>query len=401
MAKPAETVLLIEDNTADAVLFREQAAGSPDSFEIVIARNLAEGRQLVTERQIAALFLDLSLPENGGVETFRQARAAFKDLPIIVLTGAENEQVGLDSLRAGAQDYLIKGKFPTGLIARVARCAIERHRILSELQSARDQLEEEVRTRTAELSRTADALRQEAQQQTQLIEDLTVRAGQLRALAAELTLVQQRERRRMAKLLHDHLQQLLVGANIRVSMLGTSATAPVKRAADEIEKLLVESIDATRALAMELSPPVLHDLGLPAGLEWLAQWMAGKHGLTVKLDIENPIPPLADDVKILLFESVRELLNNIVKHAHTASASVSLRRLGAGDLQITVSDSGLGFDPKERNSRGVTADGFGLFTIQERLDLLGGRMEIQSAPAEGSRFTLVAPAVWEAARSGR
>ncbi len=235
------------------------------------------------------------------------------------------------------------------------------------LRQANAHLEQKVQVRTAELEQ---------------------RAMQLRALAAELTLSEQRERRRMAKLLHDHLQQLLAGAKFRTATLGRKAEPRVKQAVLEIENLLDTALDTSRSLTAELSPPILHERSLNAGLEWLARWMAERHGLTVGLSMEEGLPPLAEDVKVLLFESVRELLFNAVKHARVRSATVDVRQVQGKDLQIVVSDAGPGFDPAKVKRVGEAGGGFGLFSIRERLDLIGGSLEIDSAPGKGSRFTL-------------
>ncbi len=219
-------------------------------------------------------------------------------------------------------------------------------------------------------------------------EELAQRATQLRALAAELTLSEQRERRRMAKVLHDHLQQLLAGAKFRTAILARRPDPRVKQAAQEIEELLESALDASRALTVELSPPILHDGTLADGLQWLARWMSDRHGLVVVLSEIGAFPALAEDVKVLLFESVRELLFNAVKHAHVRSVTVNLRWLREDELQIVVTDSGRGFDPAALKRPGEAGGGFGLFSIQERLDLIGGRMEVHSAPGRGSRITL-------------
>ena len=241
------------------------------------------------------------------------------------------------------------------------------------LREARDQLEQKVRERTAEL---------------------TERANQLRTLAGELTLAEQRERRHLAKLLHDHLQQLLVGAKFRVAVLRQAADPAVKQAAEEIQALLTESIEASRSLTAELSPPILHEGGLAAGLEWLADWMQEKHGLVVRLNAEEDLTAAAEDVSVLLFESVRELLFNVVKHAKVRSASVHLERLEGQMLRISVRDQGVGFDP---DSLKFSREGFGLFSIRERLSLVGGHLEIDSSPGHGAHLTLVAPLAGESA----
>jgi PAS domain S-box-containing protein len=261
-------------------------------------------------------------------------------------------------------------------LAGIVRDITQRKQIEEELRQANANLESKVRERT---------------------EELVQRAGQLRALAGELTLSEQRERRRIANILHGHLQQVLVGAKFRAATLGHSTEPMVKRTALEIEDLLDVAIEASRSLTAELSPPILHEGGLIAGLEWLARWMSEKHNLTVNLSIDDGLPSFQEDAKILLFESVRELLFNAVKHARVTSAAVELRNFEGRELRITVGDTGPGFDPAMLRNVGENGGGFGLLSIRERLHLIGGQMEIDSAPGHGSRFTLAVPLVQVAA----
>ena len=220
-------------------------------------------------------------------------------------------------------------------------------------------------------------------------QELEKHAAQLRALTGELTLTEQRERSRLANILHDHLQQILVAAKFRAAILGRGGDALSKQGAKEVEDLIDESIAASRSLTAELSPPILHDAGLNEGLQWLARRMANTQGLFVDLELSE-IGRLPDGLKILLFQSVRELLFNVVKHSNTRSAVVNLRRLD-GSLQLTVSDEGIGFDPAAMPPAGEGGRGFGLLGIQERLGFIGGNLEIQSTPGQGSRFVLSVP----------
>lgn len=213
----------------------------------------------------------------------------------------------------------------------------------------------------------------------------------LRALAGELTLAEQRERRRLANFLHDHLQQLLVGAKFRTVMLGRTGDATTKQRAKEVEDLLDETITASRSLTAELNPPIMQKGGLSMGLQWLARWMADKHGLCVELNTEPEELPLDEDVKVLVFESVRELLFNVVKHAQTQSATVTMQvERGGGRMRIVVADNGVGYDP-DLAVPVTSGSGFGLFSIRERLDLIGGGMEIISSPGNGCRCTITTP----------
>ncbi len=236
-----------------------------------------------------------------------------------------------------------------------------------------------------ELREINETLEQRVAERTLVAEQ---RARQLRALASELSLTEQRERRRLAKTLHDHLQQLLVAAKLKVGLLA-------KRAADQeqrdrlgrVGQLLDESIDVSRSLTVELSPPVLYDAGLGAALEWLARRMQEKHGCAVAVHMEAGAEPATEDLRVFLFDAVRELLFNVVKHAGTLKADVRVAPAPDETLRVTVEDEGVGLahDALKRDDQNP---GFGLFSIRERLELLGGRMEIDSAVDRGTRVIL-------------
>jgi CheY-like chemotaxis protein/anti-sigma regulatory factor (Ser/Thr protein kinase) len=142
-------------------------------------------------------------------------------------------------------------------------------------------------------------------------------------------------------------------------------------------------------LTAELSPPILHEAGLNAGLEWLAKRMADTHALFVELNAEQA-GNLPESLTILLFEAARELLFNAVKHARVKSARVSLRHIDAM-LQLSISDEGLGFEPKSLPQAGESGAGYGLFGIRERLRYLGGNLDISSSPGQGSQFIITLP----------
>jgi signal transduction histidine kinase/ActR/RegA family two-component response regulator len=218
------------------------------------------------------------------------------------------------------------------------------------------------------------------------------RTARLRALAAELTQSEERERRRIAQILHDNLQQLLVGARLRLEAVrGRGDSKPIAGELQRIERLITESGDVARDLSHELSPTVLHEHGLVPGLQWLSRWMREKHGLMVRVVSDAAAGALEDDVKVLLYQSVRELLFNVVKHAGVTRANVRIGPAAGGWIEVLVSDKGRGFDPTQPRA-GRNADaGFGLFGIWERLASVGGRMEIESKPGCGCRFRLIAP----------
>lgn len=217
------------------------------------------------------------------------------------------------------------------------------------------------------------------------------RTTQLRALASELIQAEQRERRRLSTLLHDHLQQLLVASKIQLSAMrrrvhDETLLGPVQ----QIERLLDESIEESRSLTRDLSPPILYEAGLAAGLEWLARRNQEKYGLKVRVTADADSAPTDEETMVLLFESVRELLFNVIKHAHTDSAEVAMRKYGPNDVEVEVADHGSGFEiAAAEDVRDL--DSFGLFSVRERLRAVGGCVEIRSAPGKGTQILLRAP----------
>jgi PAS domain S-box-containing protein len=218
------------------------------------------------------------------------------------------------------------------------------------------------------------------------------RARQLQVLARELTQAEQRERRRLAGILHDHLQQLLVGARFNVNLVQSHLqTAELRQPISQIDSMLQQSLEVSRTLTAELDPPVLNQGGLLEALEWLAGWMRDKHGLQVDLRTDGPIESQPREVSLPLFQSVRELLLNIRKHAQVNRAEVAISQPDRDRVRIVVRDDGVGFDPLKVQSLARPDGGFGLPSVRERLELLDGRLEVDSKPGAGTRVVLEAP----------
>ncbi len=242
------------------------------------------------------------------------------------------------------------------------------------LERFAEELEQQVASRTHELVRSQD---------------------RLRTLAAELSLTEQRERKRLATELHDHLQQLLVLGKLTIGQ-GKRVAAGVpayEQVIKKVDDILSEALTYTRTLVSDLSPPVLRDHGLAAALQWLGSYMQ-KHNLTVTVIVpderEAKLPE--EDQGILLFQSVRELLINSAKHAGTGQATLTMEQR-EGNLSITVSDEGKGFDFADAGgtpSGGISSK-YGLYSIQERMRAQGGSFNIHSVPGQGTTATLIVP----------
>ena len=217
-------------------------------------------------------------------------------------------------------------------------------------------------------------------------------ADQLRALVAELTRVEQRERRRLALVLHDHIQQLLVAAQMQIQSMMRNTGPGEAAAAGRVAAILDDAIQASRTLSVELSPPVLHQYGLAGGLAWLKSHLEEKHEFVVHLRVDPAAQsgPGTEEVRFLFFELAKELLFNAIKHSGVTEADVELARSDDGRVRLTVEDRGCGFDSSAFQAGGARG-GFGLFSIQQRLAHFGGWMEIETGSGSGTRVTLVGP----------
>ncbi|HNG00773.1 MAG TPA: response regulator, partial [Nitrospira sp.] len=220
-------------------------------------------------------------------------------------------------------------------------------------------------------------------------EELLLSRTRLRALASDLTLTEQRERQRLATELHDYLAQLLVFGRMKLSQAKRGNLGPATTLVKELDDMLDEALTYTRSLVAQLSPPVLREFGLVVAIKWLAEQMR-RHEMTVTVQCEADLAPLREDQAVLIFQSARELLINVSKHAKTSQASISVW-IENDMLHLCVGDEGVGFDLASTTN--IAAPMFGLFSIRERMEALGGRMAVESAPGRGTKITLVVPYV--------
>jgi PAS domain S-box-containing protein len=235
------------------------------------------------------------------------------------------------------------------------------------------------------LRRLNENLEQQVTQRTRLAE---ARASQLQALAVQLIEAEERERRRVAQLLHDDLQQILAAA--RMQLETACESLPPEPMLANVGLLLEESMDKSRRLSHDLSPAVLHHSGLIAALKWLGEQLQDKFGLQVRLESDSTQLFEDSPLKAFLFRAVQELLFNVIKHAGVKSAHVVLSD-SDNSLAIAVSDPGLGFNPELLDSHDKTT-GFGLMSIRERARYVGGDLVIESRPKQGSCLRLTVPA---------
>jgi len=216
---------------------------------------------------------------------------------------------------------------------------------------------------------------------------------QLQSLTSELSLIEERERRRLATNLHDHVGQVLTFVGNKIDELHEIVPSHTcDSLIEEIRKQVGQTIKCIRSLIFELSPPILYDLGLEEAIEWLADHFSQEHGLKIQVDKDEQPKPLKTEGNVILFQAVRELLLNIVKHAKATSVKIYIQR-ACNDLRIIVEDNGIGIENNLIDHNQHKIKGFGLFSIHERLEYYGGSMIIKSEKSQGTRITLLMPMI--------
>lgn len=219
------------------------------------------------------------------------------------------------------------------------------------------------------------------------------RTVELRALAIELTMAEERERHAIAQDLHDDLGQTLAISKLKLTALETPGSCQhhegLMQQIKEVETMIDQANRSVRSLSLQLSPPVLHQFGLVPALEWLAEEMHRTFGLKANIRDDGEPKRLDQISGNMLFRSVRELLINVHKHAKVDTAEVSISVNGE-HLIISVTDTGAGFDAKKEVAP-AAGGGYGLFSVRERIRHFGGEMQIDSSPGDGTVVVLILP----------
>jgi signal transduction histidine kinase len=370
MAAEPIRALLVEDNPADARLLcehlRESAAGA---FEVTRVARLSACIEQLRQNPFDVVLLDLTLPDSRSIDTVRRVHAEAAEVPIVVLTGLEDEAVGVEAVRQGAQDYLVKGQTDPRLLARSIRYAIERNRAEMALALYRDGLEQLVAQRTAALAEANRALEAEILHRTRVESDL---AAARRKLQAD----REQQRLHLAGELHDSLGQELIGLKFNLEQLkarskGSLGAEPARILAAAVEKCMA-LIREVRTICHGLYPPGLESFGLVSALQQLAE--PGLSPIPVTLTAADGLEGarFPGEVEIALFRIAQEALQNALKHSRATRVDMRLW-VQDGHVRLSVTDDGPGFDPDAAMGKGL-----GLISMRERTRTCGGDFSVIS-----------------------
>lgn len=350
-ARPLK-VLIVEDSDDDAALvLREMRAGGY-AVEHKVVRDAAELRAALAASQWDLVIADYLLPSFSGVQALEIVRAGGADLPFILVSGTVGEELAVAAMKAGANDYVMKAALGK-LVPAIRR-----------------------ELREAEVRRGKSAA-DEALRQANL---------RLHALSRRMLGIQESERRRISRELHDQIGQSLTAIKIHLQSLLLRPDAP--RQAPQIEEG-IQIVDATisqvRDLSLDLRPPQLDDLGLVAALRWFLDRQAAASRLAVRLDADLAGVDLDQDVQAACFRIVQEAVTNALRHARAREIRVCVRAAG-GELSIVIGDDGRGFDVEAARRAATTGKSLGLISMEERATLAGGRLECRSSGGRGTEI---------------
>ena len=353
-------VLLVEDNAIDTQIVKALILTSQGEFECKSTESLAGALECIATTRFDAILLDFNLPDCEGLDTFLQLEKYATEVAIIPLTATDDDDLAIEAVRRGAQDYLVKGAVTGPLLLRSLRYSIERKQIREALERTRDELEIRVAERTAELS----------------------------ALSHRLVEAQETERRKIARELHDEIGQALTGLKL---VLGTAVRQSDEKRLESLvqaQSILSDLMGRVRDLSLDLRPSVLDDLGLLHALLWHIERYAKQTGVQVDFDHDG-LDGLRfrSEIETSAFRIVQEALTNVARYAAVDHAD--LRALVTeGVLTIQIKDRGAGFDVDFALNAHRS---IGLAGMRERARLLNGSLTIDSSPGKGTSITARLP----------
>jgi len=364
---PAQKILVIDDNENNLLLIRSILYKSHSDYEILTSLSGEDGIEIAQAQIPQTILLDIFMPYMDGYETCRILKSSQKtsSIPVLMISAdGQNAETRLDGLKAGADAIMSKPFKQEEFIALV--------NVMLRIKRVEDTL-----------------IKQNLELQNSLIKEQSYQV-KLKRLNSELSITEERERRKIAEFLHDGISQILSLANLKLSSVQTSdRNLKTHNTIGESVELINDAISQTRSLTYDLSPPILYELGLIPAIKWKLEQIENKYGISTILKSKVAKIEINSDVRILIFRIISELLNNVVKHASANSIEIDVS-IEQKILYISVVDNGKGFNFR-KITKSTDQGGFGLFSIKERLDSIQGSLYFESGRLTGTKAVVQIP----------
>jgi len=389
--------ILLADDNADMRAYVRRLLG--ENYQVQSVSNGREALAAIRNDPPDLVLTDVMMPELDGFGLLRELRADEKTntIPVILLSARAGEDARIEGMEAGADDYMVKPFTARELLARVGahlamgrlrREAAEHERALraeaentaTALEAARKELEQRVQERTAELQLANDELHE---------------------LSSRLQQMQDEERRRIARGLHDSAGQLLaaVAMNIAVVKGEVHKLSPNAARCVQDNLALVDQLTSEiRTISHLLHPPLLDEVGLASALRWYVDGFSERSNIAATLEMPENMGRFPDDTEIAIFRAVQECLTNVHRHSGSRSCSVRLSQ-DEGNLRVEIKDNGKGISRERKLSLSSSGGGVGLRGMEERIRKLAGTLSINSS-SRGTMVTVTLPVPHAAALRG-
>lgn len=361
-------VLIVEDSEDDAelVCFALREGGYEPVFDRV---DNAERMSAALARDWDLVIADHTMPTFDAPRALRMLQESGKDLPFIIVSGSINEEIAVSAMRAGAHDFIMKDRL-TRLVPAVARELRE-----AQGRSERRRAERELKVLEA---RYQDRLQDQAKR--------------LQILSRRLLDAQETERRAVARELHDEIGQVLTAVKIHLQALEqparnkASASLTLRETIDIVE----HAIQLVRDRSMDLRPALLDDFGLVPAIRWYVERHAARAGFKVELNADPHMARVPTGLETACFRIIQEAVTNVMRHAKATEIDIDIENTSDG-VRFSIRDNGVGFDVSAARRRALLGGSIGIAGMQERVEFLGGTLDIASAPGTGTHIEVFLP----------
>jgi signal transduction histidine kinase len=393
-------ILIVEDEAAHAEAIRRALETAPFRNELRLVDSLAGYRQAVADSPPDIALVDLNLPDGNAMEILSLPPEA-GPFPILVMTSYGSEEIAVKALKAGALNYVVKSpetfRDMPGVVLRTRRAwqlLLERQRAEEALRRARDELEARVLERTQELRQTIHVLTQEMTRREKAEKELKRSEEKLRYLSSQLLSIQENERKHLAAELHDELGHALLTLKLNLRAVEKKLLPEQTALQHEMDAQLgyIDAvIEAVRRLYYDLTPGNIEDLGLSQALHNLVNDFRENYpdiDWRINIDSIDSFFPLP--MQTMIYRIMQEGLTNIGKHAAPNRVEINVAR-GNSQVVMQIKDNGRGFRQSEVMDGENRKKGMGLLALAERVNMVGGTLDLWSREKEGTSLTVTIP----------